>query len=164
MSKMMYINACFIRCRYRYCYWLLMHIWFNKCVILLNRWNPWLCWTHEWVQNHIEPIHVIWWTLARHYTNFSYRCNVVTELHPSIIHFFNRDQRRSRMWRNSLVVSKLSYNPLRSMNDRQGPPSEMVGKQGDDIKFSKWTVVTICNPTHNIKGQSVQMPTIHRHG
>ena len=158
MSKMMHINVCLIRCRCRH--WLLMHIWFNKCVILLNWWNsrriPWLC--------RVEPIHVIWWTLARHYTDLTYRCNVVTELHPSIIHLFIRNRRHNRMWRNSLDVSKLSYNPLRLVNDCQGTPSEMAGKQRDDLKFSKWMMVTIRNLAHYVRGQFVQTPAIHRHG
>ena len=139
MSKMMHISVYLIRCRCRHR--LLMHIWFNKYVILMNRRNsrriPWQCRTHEWVRNHVEPIHVIWQALARHYIDFSYRCNVFTELHPSIIHFFIRNRRRSRMWRYSLDVSKLSYNPLRLVNDCQGTPSEMTEKQRDDLKFSK---------------------------
>ena len=84
MSRMMHINVCFIRCRYRHR--LLRHIWINKCIILLNRRNsrriPWLCWSHKWMRNHVEQLHVIWRTLARHYTNLAYRCNIVTELHP----------------------------------------------------------------------------------
>jgi len=165
MSKMMYIDVYFIKCRC--CHRLLMHICFNKCVILLNQRNsrsiPWLCRTHEWVRNHVEPIHVIWRTLARHYTDLPYKCNVVTELHPSIIHFFNRNRRHNRMWQNSLDVSKLLYNLLQSMNDHQGTPSEMARKQWDDLKFSKWMVVTIQNPAHNVRGQSVQTLAICRH-
>jgi len=166
MSKMMHISVYLIRCRCLHR--LLMHIWFNKCVIFLNRRNsrriPWLCRTHEWVWNHVEPIHVIWWTLARHYTDLSYRCNVVTELRPSIIHFFIRNQRRNGMWQNSLDVSKLSYNPLRSVNDRQGTLSKMAEKQCDDLKFSKWTMVTIRNLAHYVRGQSIQTSAIRRHG
>ena len=122
MSRTMHINVYFIRCSCRH--WLLMHIWFNKCVILLNRRNcrriPWLCRSHKWMWNHVEPLHVIWRTLVRHYTNFPYRSNIVTELHPSSIHFFNRSRRHSKMWQNGLDVPKLLYNPLRSVNDHQG--------------------------------------------
>ena len=166
MSRTMHINVCFIRCRCRHR--LLIHIWFNKCVILLNRWNSrrilWFCWSHKWMWNHVESLHVIWQTQARHYTDLPYRCNVVTELHPSSIHFLNRNRRRNRIWRNSLDLPKLSYNPIWSVNDRQGTPSEMVEKQGDDLKFSKWIVVTTRNPTHNVRGQSVQTLVIRRHG
>ena len=96
MSRMMHIDIYFIRrhCRHR----LLMHIWFNKCVILLNRQNsrkiPWLCRSHKRMQNYVKPLHVIWRTLIRHYTNLPYMCNIVTELYPSSIHLFNRSQRR----------------------------------------------------------------------
>ena len=166
MSMTMHINVCFIRCCCRHR--LLRHIEFNKCLILLNRRNsrriPWLCRSHKQMWNHVEPLHVIWRTLVWHYANLPHRCNIITKLHPSSIHFFNRSRRNNKMWRNGLDASKLSYNPLRSMNDRQGTPSKMVRKQGDDLKFSKWTVVTIWNPTHNIKGQFVQTPTIHRQG
>ena len=37
-------------------------------------------------------------------------------------------RRRSKMWKNSLDVAKLSYNPLQSVNDHQGTPYEMAGK------------------------------------
>ena len=51
MSNMMHLSVCLIRCRC--CHLLLMHMWFNKCVILLKRQNsrriPWLCRTDEWV-------------------------------------------------------------------------------------------------------------------
>ena len=131
MSRTMHINVCFIRCRCRHR--LLMHIWFNKCVILLKQRNsrriPWLCRSHKWMQNEVEPLHVIWRTLVRHYTNFPYRCNVVKLLHLSSINFFNRNQRHSRMWRNSLDVPKLLYNPLWLVNDHQGTPSETAGKK-----------------------------------
>ena len=157
MSNMMHLSVCLIRCRC--CHLLLMHMWFNKCVILLKRQNsrriPWLCRTDEWVWNHVEPIHVIWRTLARHYTNLSYRFNLATELHPSIIHLFKRKWRHGRTRQNSLDVSKLSYNPLRSMNYCQGTPSEMAGKQRDDLKFFEWMMLTIWNPSHYVRGQSV---------
>ena len=122
MSRTMHINVCFIRCHCRHR--LLMHIGFNKCVILLNRWNSrrifWLCQSHKRMWNHIESLHVIWLTLAMHYINFPYRYNIVTELHPSSIHFFNRRRRRSRMWQNGLDVPKLSYNSLWSVNAIKG--------------------------------------------
>ena len=78
---------------------------------------------------HVESLHVVWWTLSKHYTYLTHRCNVFRKLNSSIINVFYTERRSSKVWRNGLHIPKLSYNPLRSVYDSRRTLVDMPGNK-----------------------------------
>ena len=94
MSRLLYINRCICRwfCHSRCGYRLLRKIWFNKCLIVHHGWMsrriPRLCQTHEGMRYHVEPLHVVCYTLSKCNTYLTHRCKVFRKLDLSIINIF----------------------------------------------------------------------------
>ena len=120
----------------------------SSCMTGGHRWITGMCRPHEWMWNHVEPVHVVRCTLSRHNTNLAHRCKVVGEMHPSIINVFEAQSWTHTVWRNRLNIPKLPPHLLWLVYDNNGTPSDMSRKAWNEVKLSNYTVVTVRHPTN----------------
>ena len=150
MSSLVHIRTGMCQC----CWWLrdLKDMWLHEWGIMRRRWMSRRIWLlrrgHERMRNDEEPIHVVGRTLTWHKTYLTCWCKMVWVVHPAIVYFFKWHPWNNSLYRNTLDVSKLAHDPLWSVSDGNGLPSELTGKAWNQIKLPKGSVLPIRHPAN----------------
>ena len=159
MSGLVGIKIGMCRC----CYWLLRDMWLwhlrdmsGLCRKCISR-RIWCLWrSHEWMWYNEEPIDVVGHTLTWHNTYVTCWCKMVWVVRPPIVYDIKWHPLIDRVCKNTLDVSELTHNPLRSVSDSNRPPMELSWKTWNKMKLLDRSVLPIWHPANIWNPETIQ--------